>query len=79
MSSTSDSHPSAATRKDEAPHEGNNLAVTVVLFLVLFVLFAAGLYVMSLFTIAWWLFLVGLGMSLLSLFITFTVIPHYLT
>jgi fatty acid desaturase len=79
MSTTSDSHPSTITREDETPHEGNNLAVTVVLFLVLFVLFAAGLYVMSLFTIAWWLFVVGLGMSLLALFITFSVIPHYLT
>lgn len=59
--------------------EGNNLAVSVVLFVVLFALFVGGLYVMSLYTIATWLFLAGLAMSLLSLFFTFAVIPRHLT
>ena len=59
--------------------EGNNLVVSIVLTTILFALFTAGLYVMSLYTIGWYLFLVGLAMCLVSLFVSFTVIPKYLT
>jgi hypothetical protein len=34
---------------------------------------------MGLYTVAWWLFLVGLGMSLLALFGAFQVVPDLLT
>jgi uncharacterized membrane protein len=77
MNAEPESRPATAAPKQTAP--ANNLAVTVILFLVLFLLFAGGLYVMGLYTVAWWLFLVGLGMSLLALFGAFQVVPDLLT
>ncbi|MGP9845605.1 hypothetical protein [Brachybacterium sp. 107] len=56
---------------------GNNLVLSIVLFVVLFVLFVAGLYVMSLFTTV--TFVVGLGMCLVALFGTFDLVPRFLT
>lgn len=56
---------------------GNNVVLSIVLFVVVFGLFAGGLYVMSLFTAV--TFVVGLGMCLLSLFLTFDLVPRFLT
>ena len=56
---------------------GNNLVLSVALFLVLFGLFAGGLYVLSLFTL--WTFLAGLAMCLVALFATFDLVPRFLT
>lgn len=58
---------------------GNSLAFSIVMFTITFVLFAAGLYVMSLYTIEPILFSVGLGMSILALFITFDIVPRFFT
>lgn len=69
----------ASTQETQVTSEGNNLVVSIVLTTVLFALFAGGLYVMSLYTIGWYLFLVGLAMCLLSLFVSFTAIPKFLT
>ncbi|MDO5644169.1 MAG: hypothetical protein Q4G21_00555 [Dermabacter sp.] len=59
--------------------EPNSLAFSIVMFTVMFLLFAGGLYVMSLYTIEPILFMVGLGMSILSLFIAFDIIPRFFT
>lgn len=67
----------AEKREKAATSEGNSLVVSVVLFALLFVLFCAGLYVMSLFTAV--TFLVGLGMVLLALYLTFDTVPRLLT
>lgn len=56
---------------------GNNLVLSIVLFLVLFVLFAAGLWTMSLFTTV--TFVVGLAMCMVALFGTFDLVPRLLT
>lgn len=66
-------------RESNVTSQGNNKVASVIMFLLLFGLFAGGLYVMGLYTIEWWLFVVGLTMSMLSLFITWSVIPRYLT
>ncbi|EWS79899.1 hypothetical protein [Brachybacterium phenoliresistens] len=68
----------ASTRESHVTSEGNSLVSSVALTTILFVLFVAGLYVMSLYTVGWYLFLVGLAMCLVSLFITFTAIPKYM-
>ena len=58
--------PRAQERQDDnVTSQGNSVVLSVVLFLVLFGLFAAGLYVMSLFTVA--TFLGGLAMCLVAL------------
>lgn len=57
--------------------KGNNVVLSVVLFLVLFGLFVAGLYVMTLFTTA--TFIAGLAMCLVALFVTFDLVPRFLT
>ena len=57
--------------------KGNNVVLSAVLFLVLFGLFAAGLYVMALFTAA--TFIAGLAMCLVALFGTFDLVPRFLT
>lgn len=67
----------AEKREKAATSGGNSLVVSVVLFALLFVLFCAGLYVMSLFTAV--TFLVGLGMVLLALYLTFDTVPRLLT
>ncbi|MFC0674127.1 hypothetical protein [Brachybacterium hainanense] len=77
--STTVASPAASRREPHVTSEGNGLISSIILATVLFVLFAGGFYVMSLYTVAWYLFVVGLGMSIVSLFITFSVIPKYLT
>lgn len=57
--------------------KGNNVVLSAVLFLVLFGLFVAGLYVMALFTAA--TFIAGLAMCLVALFVTFDLVPRFLT
>ncbi|MBB5831795.1 hypothetical protein [Brachybacterium aquaticum] len=70
--------PRAQERQDDnVTSQGNSVVLSVVLFLVLFGLFAAGLYVMSLFTVA--TFLGGLAMCLVALFCTFDLVPRFLT
>ncbi|SLM91947.1 hypothetical protein [Brachybacterium nesterenkovii] len=61
----------------ETTSEGASLGLSIVLFLVLFLAFIGGLYVMSLMTPV--LFLVGLGIVLLSLCGAFTLVPRFLT
>lgn len=56
---------------------GNNVGLSIVLFVVLFGLFLAGLWVMSLFTL--WTFVGGLAMMILALFLTFDTVPRFLT
>ncbi|HIY25418.1 MAG TPA: hypothetical protein H9837_14160 [Candidatus Brachybacterium merdigallinarum] len=56
---------------------GTNPVLNAVLFVLLFGLFAAGLYVLSLFT--FWTFLIGLTMSIVALFLAFDVVPRFLT
>ncbi|WP_226985994.1 hypothetical protein [Brachybacterium sp. FME24] len=68
---------SAEQREGNQTSNGNNLALSIVLFIVLFALFAGGLYVMSLFTAV--TFVVGLGMCLLALLGTFDLVPRFLT
>lgn len=65
-------------REDEnVTSQGNSIVLSVVLFLVLFGLFAAGLYVMTLFTAV--TFIAGLAMCLVALFCTFDLVPRFLT
>lgn len=65
-------------REDEnVTSQGNSVVLSVVLFLVLFGLFAAGLYVMTLFTAV--TFVAGLAMCLVALFCTFDLVPRFLT
>lgn len=67
----------ARVREDEnMTSKGNNVVLSAVLFLVLFGLFVAGLYVMALFTPA--TFIAGLAMSLVALYGTFAVVPRFL-
>ncbi|MDO5662366.1 MAG: hypothetical protein Q4G40_06700 [Brachybacterium sp.] len=67
-------HPQTESRTTS---EGNNPVVSVALFLVLFGTFCVGLYVLSLMTAV--TFVVGLGICLLALFGTFTLVPKFLT
>ncbi len=66
-----------ARQDDNVTSQGNSVVLSVVLFLVLFGLFAAGLYVMTLFTAV--TFIAGLAMCLVSLFCTFDLVPRFLT
>lgn len=68
----------AQVREDEnVTSRGNSVVLSVVLFLVLFGLFAAGLYVMTLFTAV--TFIAGLAMCIVALFCTFDLVPRFLT
>jgi hypothetical protein len=68
----------AQVREDEnVTSPGNSIVLSVVLFVVLFGLFAAGLYVMTLFTAV--TFIAGLAMCLVALFCTFDLVPRFLT
>lgn len=77
---------SRTARTSEPTSPGNAVVPSVIIFLVLFVLFAAGLYLMS---IAfgpdqstaehWGYFMGGLVASLISLFGAFTLVPKYLS
>ncbi len=61
----------------EATSEGNSLIVSLVLFLVLFGLFVAGLYIMSLFTPV--TFTVGTLLCILALYLSFDTVPRFLS
>lgn len=78
----SNQHVADATRTevhedDNVTSRGNGTVLSVVLFVVLFGLFAGGLYVMALFTPV--TFLVGLGMCMLALYCTFDLVPRFLS
>jgi hypothetical protein len=77
MSSMTDPHTHQAREEASTP-SGQNPVLTWVLFIIVFGLFIAGLWVMSLYTIAWFLFVIGLLMSILSLFLAFQAIPAIL-
>ena len=64
-------------RESNTTSPGNSLILSIVLFLVLFGLFAGGLYVMSLLTL--WSFVGGLAMCIVALFLTFDLVPRFLT
>lgn len=71
-----------AHEDDNVTSKGNSTALSFVLFVVLFALFAAGLYVMSLISMdnpSPWLFVGGLGMCLASLLATFDLVPRFLS
>lgn len=67
----------AAPRARNQTSAGNSLPLSVVLFVLLFGLFVGGLYVMAMFTPV--TFIAGLGMCLVALFITFDLVPRFLT
>lgn len=70
--------PDARTRQDEnVTSTGNNPVVSVVLFIVLFGIFVAGLYLMALFAPV--PFLIGLGLCMLALYLTFDLVPRFLS
>ncbi|WP_114855058.1 hypothetical protein [Brachybacterium sp. YJGR34] len=71
-----------ASEDTNVTSKGNNPVLSVVLFVVLFALFGAGLYVMSLVSMdqpSVGVFLGGLGMCLLALYCTFDLVPRFLT
>lgn len=72
----------AEAREDEnVTSKGNNVVLSAVLFVVLFGLFAAGLYVMGLISMddpSAGLFVGGLGMCIVSLYCTFDLVPRFL-
>lgn len=59
--------------------QGYNLGFSILLTAVVFLLFAGGLYVMSLYTIAPIWFVVGLAMSIVALFLAFDIVPRFFT
>ncbi|PMC74448.1 MULTISPECIES: hypothetical protein [unclassified Brachybacterium] len=68
-------------REDNVTSRGNSTVLSVILFVVLFGLFAGGLYVMSLISMdepSVGLFLGGLTMSLVALYATFDLVPRVL-
>lgn len=73
----------AQTHQDEnVTSKGNNRVLSVVLFIVLFGLFAAGLYTMSLMPMtepSVGLFVGGLAMCMVALYGTFDLVPRFLT
>ncbi|MCL6421873.1 hypothetical protein Bequi_00485 [Brachybacterium sp. JHP9] len=77
MSSTPESR-THEVREENATSQGNSFASSLVLSLVLFVMFVAGLWVMGLYTIAWWWFGVGLVLCIVSLFLAFDLVPRLL-
>ena len=76
--------PRAQVHEDEnVTSKGNSLGLSIVLFVVLFALFAAGLYVMGLISTMdegphVLLFCGGLTMCMVSLFATFDLVPRFL-
>ena len=74
--------PRAEVHEDQnVTSAGNNPVLSVVLFVILFGLFAGGLYVMGLISMenpSAVTFLSGLGMCLVSLFATFDLVPRFL-
>lgn len=73
----------AQVHEDEnVTSKGNSLGLSIVLFVVLFGLFAGGLYVMGLISMdnpSVLTFFVGLGMCLVSLYGTFDLVPRFLS
>lgn len=66
---------------DNVTSHGNSLGLSIVLFVVLFALFAAGLYVMGLISMdnpSVPTFVGGLAMCLVALFGTFDLVPRFL-
>lgn len=57
--------------------QGYSLAFSILLTAVVLLLFAGGLYVMSLYTIAPIWFVVGLAMSIVALFLAFDIVPRF--
>lgn len=77
-----DEHRAPARGEDNVTSSGNSTGLSVVLFIVLFGLFAGGLYLMSLMTMREpqpWLFMGGLTMCLVALFGTFDLVPRFLS
>ncbi|HJG51922.1 hypothetical protein FM106_02305 [Brachybacterium faecium] len=72
----------ARTHADEnVTSKGNSVVLSVVLFVVLFGLFAGGLYVMGLTSMqnpSIGLFTGGLGMCMVALYGTFDLVPRFL-
>jgi hypothetical protein len=78
MSNEQSRYTTAAEEQQEnvVTSQGNSTVVSLALFVVLFGLFAAGLYVLSLGSAA--TFVGGLCMSMLALFITWELIPRFM-
>lgn len=77
-----DEHRAEARTEDNVTSSGNSTVLSVVLFIVLFGLFATGLYLMSLMTMREpqpVLFLSGLGLCIVALFGTFDLVPRFLS
>jgi len=74
--------PRAQVHEDEnVTSKGNSLGLSIVLFAVLFCLFAGGLYVMSLISMdnpSVLTFCGGLAMCMVALLATFDLVPRFL-
>ncbi|WP_394216049.1 hypothetical protein [Brachybacterium vulturis] len=74
--------PRAQVHEDEnVTSKGNSVGLSIVLFAVLFGLFAGGLYVMSLITMEdphVLVFCGGMAMCLVALYATFDLVPRFL-
>ncbi|CAM3972394.1 hypothetical protein M3A96_09175 [Helcobacillus massiliensis] len=71
------SHTVDERREANQTGEGNSLGSSLAMFIPLFLLFTAGLWVLSLYTVWNWYFIIGLAMCLVALYITFAVIPRH--
>lgn len=69
----------AEGRRDEenVTSTGNSLVSSILLFALIFGLFVAGLYVLSLFTL--WTMAGGIMMCIVALFLAFDLVPRLLT
>lgn len=65
-----------AAREPETTSEGNSTVVSLAVFVVLFAVFCAGLYIMSLFTPV--TFIVGMIISIIALYVTFDLVPRFM-
>lgn len=65
-----------ARQENVVTSQGNSTVVSIALFVVLFSLFAGGLYVLSLGTAV--TFVGGLAMSMVALFVGWELIPRFL-
>lgn len=72
----SENKSTAVATEPETTSEGHSTVVSLAVFVVLFAVFCAGLYIMSLFTVA--TFLGGLALSILALFVTFELVPRFM-
>lgn len=69
--------PAASASEDNVTSHGNSLGQTIGLFVVIFGIFCAGLYVLSLFTL--WTMVIGTLICIFALFLAFDVVPRFLT